>query len=494
MVEHFTPVGLFRVGYQEVRKFVLSFLTHRITFFLLIGLAVVLGLAFRVYNLIHSGFFFYDEGLYLQHNLLPLELISYHPPQGLSQWFKALSVYFKMALGSGKFLWFLLIDSRALFGGLYQWSYAKVLACGLGCAALPLTYLFAKQFYRSKNVALLAMAIMAFLPGAVFYSRIGLQEALSIVLVLGGLYLYVFPRAFAWRTALSGLCLALAYFSNYRLLMLPFLVFVVEVWASYAQFQKFDVRKFVWFCLTFAGCVILLGSAFDGASIRVVFAWIFHQQDMASSQFAWINFLSYPYYLFRLETWLFGCLFFANAWFVYKKRWNVLLPCVIVMAQMFVFSFPSEKGARYIAVVLPFAAMSVAFLLHTLSELRFQYAKGLTITLGGILFFGMGFQSVQLVQASSAHEAIMKDFTGKVFSSQEMVSGLYARRQNRVLPVPRTFSILLEQYSKGYRFLILDPQSYVSLVAEAKFTLQLRDYLVFIDKFAHPDKVYHHMN
>ena len=501
-MEYLTPLDLPCPQDQKVISMLISFNLRnpRNIFFAIIAMALAFGVVLRLYNLLGSGFFFYDEGLYLNYDLPALEWIHKNHPQGIADNWRVFLIYLKMALGSGKSLWFLVLDSRFLFRGIHAWGFAKAAACFFGLVALPLTYAFAKRFYRSKDVALLAVGLMALLPGAVFYSRIALQEAFSTALVLAGLYVYLFSRRFERRVILSGVILAAAFFSNYRLLMLPFLVFVAEGWIAFSQKKAFQVRQYVWFCIAFLSCVVLIGSAFDAANMKVVFSWVFHQEQMASEQFSWVNLLSYPYYLFRLETWPFAFCFFSGVVYViWRRRWVLFLPAILVLAQMSVFSLTSEKGARYIAVVLPFVCMVVAYvLLSVWEDVGRHWRVGVMFFTAGVLVF-LAVKSVQLVQASSAHEKIVQELLSrgpdvKFFSSQELVDVLYLENKNNVQEVPRDFQKFSEEFGKGFRYLILDPQSYVSLTQGPKFTKGLRDYLSFIDGFQVPVRIYPHMN
>jgi hypothetical protein len=463
-------------------------------------IAVFAGLFLRFWNLGHSGFFFYDEGLYLSFDLPHLELIRLSPPQGVSQNWSAFLFYLKNALASGKSLWFLVIDSRFLLGGIHNWAFAKYAAAFFGILSLPLVYAFARRFYGSKEVALLSVGIMALLPGMVFYSRIALQEALSIFLVLAGLYFYFFPRAFGWRTFVSGLIMGAAFLSNYRLLMLPVIVLVVELWFSLIEKKGGGLRKYIWFSVTFFSCVILIGNLLDAANSRVIFAWVFHQEQMAGGQFLWVNLFSYPYYLFRLETWPFALFFFGNIYFVVRKRWEMILPLVMVLAQMAVFSLTAEKGARYLAVMLPFAVMGVAALVWELLRDGHKTVRVAAFIMGLLMVCGLSARSFDLAKVVSAHEEAVKYLQAskgedvKFFSSQEQVDVLYLRDRRNVKAVAHTFPDLLVSYEKGFRTLLLDPQAYVSLCHGEKFTSPLRDYLAFIDGNMQPVKTFRYMN
>ncbi|MBF0388194.1 MAG: phospholipid carrier-dependent glycosyltransferase [Candidatus Omnitrophica bacterium] len=460
---------------------------------------VLLGIVLRFVNLRESGFFFYDEAFYLRHNLPVLEFINRINLQTWSDRFTALEHYLRSALASGKSLWFIAMDSRYLWGGLYDLMFPKVLAACFGVLALPLAYLFARRYYRSREVALLSVALMAILPGLVFYSRIGLQEALSVCLVLAGFYFYLFHRQPGWKTLAAGIFLAAAFFANYRLIVLPALVFCVELWEGLALKKGINWRRFVWFALTFFGCVVLVGNLFDAANTRVIFAWVFHQEDMAGASFSWVNLFSYPVYIFLMETPLFGAAFFAGVYLTLRKSREYALPIVLVLAQMLIFSLPSEKGARYLCVMLPFAVMSVAYFLLSayslLNDAQRKYWLGFTVVM--VLF--MLVKTVELASAHSDYEPAVQFIEehvpgARILATQDQVLGLYVRPYSRVMPVPANFDKLVPLYAKGYRYLVIDPQAYVGLANGVRFRTDLRDYLAFIDRRMTPVKTFPHMN
>ncbi|MBF0486132.1 MAG: hypothetical protein HQL16_06435 [Candidatus Omnitrophica bacterium] len=460
---------------------------------------VVLGVILRLYNVRASGFFFYDEGFYLHHNLPVLEFIHSHVLRTLDDKARAAWYYFHSALGSGKSLWFFIMDSRALWGGLYDWGFPKLAACFFGLLTIPLVFLFSRRYYGSSLVAITATALFAVFPGAVFYSRIGLQEAFSTFLVLGGFYLYIFPRAFGWRTFAAGVVLAAAFFSNYRLIMLPLSVLVCEFVASRADGRGISWRKYIWFTVVFAACVVGVGNLCNGANTTVIAMWVFHQGAVAGGEFAWINFLSYPYYMFRLETWFLALAFFASAYFLIQRRWNIAIPLALAFFHMLFFSLPSEKGARYIAVMFPFIAMGVAFTLKTLWDVSDDTKRKVLVAFAIVMVAMMSAKAVQLAQASSDHQKVvsylhLKDPQIKFMSSQEMVDDLYVFPHDQVKPIPPRFEDFVALYTKGYRYLVLDPQAYVSQVEKHKFTVPLRSYLSFIDANVEPVKIFPHMN
>lgn len=469
-------------------------------FYWVCALAVLAGVFLRFFHLRESGFFFYDEAFYLRHNLPILEFIQKNLPQTLNDRWIALQLYLRSALGSGKSLWFLVMDSRFFFGGLHDWMLPKVIAACFGVLSLPLAYMFARRYYADKAVALLAVALMAIMPSMVFYSRIGLQEALSVCLVLSGMYLYLFNRGLNLRTLLAGIVLAAAFFSNYRLIVLPALVFCAEAWEGVALKKGFDLRKYVWSTVAFMACVVVVGNLLDGANTRVIFAWVFHQEDIAGASFSWINLLSYPFYLLLLDTALFAGAFFAGIWFFAKRGREKALPFVLVLAQMVIFSLPSEKGARYLCVMLPFAVMSVSFMLISIYQsLPREIHRRCVLGFAALMSLLMVVKSVELMLARSDYEPALamvdKHVPGaKILSTQDQVHGLYAAPSSRVKPVPMSFERLLPLYNDGYRYLIVDPQVYVGMSAGVRFKPELRDYMSFVDKQLKPVAEFDHMN
>lgn len=463
------------------------------------AVVILAGISMRFFRITEPDFVFYDEGYYLNWNRPLGEIMTGRELKG-EDVTRAFHAYLNRSFASGKTLWFLLVDSRYFWGSFYDLYVSRLLACLLGIATLGLTFLFARKFFDDLKIALLATALLAVLPSHVFYSRIGMQESLSTFLVLAGFYFYLFPSKFGWRTFGAGIMWGGAFFSNYRLIMLPVLMMFAEIYLSFANGRKPDIRKGVWVLLTFAACVILLGSFNKGENSFVIFSWIFHQADMAKESFNWINLFSYPYYLFRLDTALFGLAFFANFYLVTKKAWKPLFPALLVCLQMLVFSFASEKGARYLCAVLPFAAMSAAYVLDRVLESRdARMAKGAMIFLGLMVLF-MGHRSLLLAQSRSSYRDSARLLSAavpgvKYLSTQSYVQNLYAKNTRAVVEPPAGLEAMLSRYQNGYQFLVICPQAFVSMTDDRqRFTPALRGYLGFIYSHFTPERVYEHFS
>ena len=265
--------------------------TQKKIFIGIIILLVLAGSGMRLNNIATNDFVFYDEGYYLNHNRKFAQIVADFYPKDLGEFWKAFYAYIRFSLASGKALWFAMVDLRIFWGGMNVWFYPKVVSSFFGVMTLVLTFFFARKFYNSLTVGAIAAALLALLPSHVFYSRVGLQEAFSTFLVLGGFYLYIFPRKFGWKTFLAGILFAAAFFANYRLIMLPVLIAFAELWLSVSDGKRPNFRKYLWAILTFFSCVFLIGNIDDGQNTIITFAWMFHQTHMAESKFDLINFI-----------------------------------------------------------------------------------------------------------------------------------------------------------------------------------------------------------
>ena len=465
--------------------------------FILLGV----GIFMRFHNITKDDFFLYDEGYYLNYNHLFVNLWTYAPPSDWDEWKQSLLVWFRFSMASGKALWFLLIDSRIFFGGLKVFFFPRVVSAIAGSLALWVTYLFSKKIFNSKWVGILSAVFLAILPSHVFYSRLAFQEALSTVFFISGFYFYVFPQQLNRRTFISAVLLVGAYFTNYRLVIIPALVAFCEFITSVTAKRRPDFRKYVWHTLTFLFFIIMIGNIDMKENALVTYSWMLHQADMAQEQLSFINVFSYPYYLFTLESFWFGLLFLGNIYYGYKKEWPKIFPFAMVCFQMMIFSLTAEKAARYLCVVTPFMAMAVASLLVDFIEQK----KEMTLRVAGIILCLLTtatllLKSNQIVFARSDYKPsieylLANDPNAKILSTQPWVQNLYVTNKKNVQECPHKFEQFLAYYTKGFRYLILCPQSYISWTKDEKrFTPQLETYLGFIATQVKPAKTFSHLD
>ena len=462
---------------------------------------ILAGFALRFYNITLSDFVYYDEGYYLNYTRIFSRLFAVHPPQTFSESLQAAYAFLRICMASGKSLWFLIADSRIFFGAAEAWFVARVWAAVFGAATLVLAYFFARRYYESSWEGWLTAAVLAVVPSHVFYSRIGMQEALSTFLVLLGFYFYLFPRRFGGRTLVSGGIFALAFFANYRLIVSPAFVAVAEGWLAVSRREWPDVRKYFWFVLIFLCGVFLIGNIDEGKNTLVTFSWMFYQTRLAGEAFDPVNFLSYPYYLFRLDNIFFAAFFFLNLFFV-RERSEKQLPFLLAVAAMIIFSLPGEKGARYLCVMYPFMAMSVAAALVTVVRKYSSQPFRLAFVFFFLLMLAMMTRtSMAIAGIRSDYRTAVEYLTAKAgadikfLSTQPYVQNLYVRDPGQVRSAPRGFENLMQELSAGYRYLVIDPQAYISWTAnDERFRTELDGYLGFVVKNTRPVKVFDHFN
>ncbi|HYG52124.1 MAG TPA: hypothetical protein VD905_14530, partial [Flavobacteriales bacterium] len=336
------------------------------------------------------------------------------------------------------------------------------------------------------------------LPSHVFYSRLGMQEALSTFLFLCAFYLYVFSRGTGLRLFASALVLSFVFFTNYRMIIAPVYVILAEIWLSLEQRRPIDLRRLVWFVLVFYGAVFCIGGINGGQNTYVTFAWMFHQADQASGQRHWLNFFSFPYYVFALENFFFGLMFFSSFYLTLRKKWEKLLPWMVVIAQMALFSFAAEKGARYMCVVLPFMAMAAAHSASFFSapEQRFKKAAVVVVALS---LLGLAGKSVELTRSGTDYGEAVRyilsmDPQARIISTQPLVEALYLPNERAIVECPKELSSLLALSDQGYRYLILDPQAYISWTSSGQRFTPLLGFLALIRENVLPLRIFPHLN
>ncbi|HPN88575.1 MAG TPA: phospholipid carrier-dependent glycosyltransferase [Candidatus Omnitrophota bacterium] len=467
----------------------------------ILGILIIVGVFMRFHRIAENQFFFYDEGLWLNAGRPFVELIQRNPAKDLGEFFKILQVSGSFALSSAKSLWLFISNLRGFFFSNPQdWYFTRLVSAFFGVLSIGMTYLLARRYYQSKNVALLSAAILALLPSHMFYSRLALQESLSLFCFLVGVYFYLSSRGMNGRTFVSSFFLSLVFLSNYRMIIIPVIMGFCELFISFSDKKKFDIRKYVYNTVTFLAIIFLLGSLDKGKNTYITFAWMFHQSHLAQGHFSWVNLFSYPYYLFKLESVFFGLFFFANLYFLWKKKWAYLLPFALSLFLMVLFSFPQEKGVRYLCVVFPFMAMAVAYMIDVLYQGKKVFYKPLIAALVVIMFGQHLLKSREIIlfktdYATSIQDVLNKDPKAKFLSTQEMIQKLFVLNSKDVIEASNNFGVLLKSYQDGYRYFILDPQAYVSLTEDKlRFSSQLAGPIEFIFKNMPPYKTYPHFS
>lgn len=463
---------------------------------------ILTGCVMRLWHIDRHEFIHYDEGLYLNYNRALGELIDANYPLTTQDLLRAFRIYLRTSLASGKVLWHLVSDLRIFFGKVDALYIPRIISAVFGVLSLFLVYCFASRFFRSKRIAWLSAALLAVLPSHVFYSRLGMQETMCTCLLLIAFYFYFFPRKFSWKSIVAGVFFGLAFFSNYRLIILPALIGVGEIWLCFAEQRPFDVRKYVWTVTVFLIMVFGVGGLlFGGVNTFFVFAWIFHQRHLASPEFDVINFLSYPYYIFRLEHWTFGLMFFGSVFLFRRKRLRELMPFVLVIANMAAFSLPEEKGVRYMCVMYPFMVMSAAYVIDRVFGLlttrprRFFWGSFIVVMTWLLMI-----QSYHLAQGTSSYDdstafLLTQNPDVKFLSSQEEIHRVFVPDPEQVKIVPPSLAGLFRDHADGYDYLIIEPQAYLALTqTKRRFEPELVGHYEYFRRHIQPVRVFDHFD
>ncbi|MEI7998245.1 MAG: glycosyltransferase family 39 protein [Candidatus Omnitrophota bacterium] len=463
-----------------------------------LGLLVVcIGLFIRFWRITDNQFLFYDEGMYLGYNRNFLDLVTANPPKSIHELFIILGLMFKTALGTAKALWFFLLNLRVFFVGSQDWYFARIISAVAGVLTIILTYFFANRYFQSRKIAIFSVIFLTFLPSHVFYSRLGMQESLSALLFLSALYLYLFYKPLSLLTLISALLLSFLFLTNYRMIISPIFIIAIEIFEANKNREAINWKKLWVHIAVFSFVVFFIGSLYKGINRYVTFGWMFHQAQEAQGQRNLISFFSYPYYVIALEGVLFAYLFWENIYLIFRKQWLKLLPFILVLLQMAIFSFAAEKGARYLCVVLPLMTMAAAVSVER--HLDSSYKK-YVIPLIVLVCLIMGIQSLRIANSSTDYAqavalVLNHDPKAKILSTQALTEALYIQNENDIKECPKNSGDFVELYKAGYHYLILDPQAYISWTKDAqRFSPPLIDFLEFIHANVPPIATLKHLN
>lgn len=463
---------------------------------------IACGVILRLYRITDNNFFYYDTGMFLNTGRALFAPYVGDATHGAAGFLSLLGHWLTFIFQTDRPVWQAIVDARGLWGGLEAWGYIRLVSAVAGLATLVVTYTFASRFFGSRMIALGSAALLAVLPGHVFYSRVGMAESVTTFFYMMGFYFYMFPRVLGPRTFLAGLFFVCAFFSNYRLFILPALVACVELFLAFAEHRYPDVKKWACQMAVFTAFVLVAVLMPGGAYYHIASSWIMHQFGLAKAHFDWFNVLSYPYMFFRLETPLFAGLFFASFWLVIKKKWDVLMPLFIAVLQIGIFTFSSDKASRYIAAIQPFMAMTVAFLLvHFMRDGASRQIKNGAMILAALTGLMLFYKASALPQANSAYADAVNyidqvDPASGIVATQPQVINLFVKNIRRVVPCPAiNDAIFMKLPQSGYRYLVLDPQAYVSWTKnQVNFSGELAGAPGFFDTQVPPEKTFPHMN
>jgi len=471
---------------------------HKFLSYTLISTVIFTGLFFRFYHISDNQFLFYDEGMYLGYNRAFLNLVANNPAHDINEFGIILGIMFKTALTTAKALWFFILNLRVFCLGPQAYFFARWVSAISGLATVILLFFWVRRYFNSQRIAILSALLLLILPSHVFYSRLGMQEALSTLLFLSAIYLYMFNERVRWPFFVSAFLLACVYFTNYRMIIAPVFIAFIEFFSFFTS-RKIRWVKIAVYLALFYGIVFSTGSLYGGVNNHVTFAWMFHQAQDNGGGFNPVNFFSFPYYVFALEGFFFACFFWGNIYLFRFKERSKLLPFCLVILQMLIFSFAPEKGARYLCVVLPFMAAAAAVIIDDCAQ-RYEASRVWVLTMASLAVVGMIYLSGSIAMARTDYENAVRFITGHdpqavIVSTQPLVEGLFLDEDKQIIACPKDLYSLAMMYKQGARYLILDPQAYITWTSNGRrFSPPLEDFLEIVLKSVPPLETFPHLN
>ncbi len=474
----------------------------KLSIIVVIILSITLGIFFRFYQINQNKFFFYDEGMWLNVGREIVDLIDKKPPQSLGEYFSVTKILFKIAINTAKSLWAFISLFRGVILESGDFYFTRLVSAIFGTLTILVTYILANNIYKKRSIAVLAAVILALLPTHIFYSRLGIQEALTTFLFTLGTYYYLSSNKLSYRVFISGILFSLVFFSNYRTIILPVFIVFLEFYLSFAEKSKFNLRRYMWNTVTFAAVIILVGNLYNGANTKITFAWMFYQNYLSQGHRSILNLLSYPYYLYKLESIFLFVFFFSNTYLLFKGKYKETFPFVFIIFLMLIFSLPQEKGVRYLCIGLPLIAIASAYAINYFYNNMKGIKCGNYIVMGlaAFMFVNHLAKDFNIINFSADYESSVNlikrnDPAGKILSTQYQVQRLYVKNKKEVMEAPNSTQLLMLLYKQGYHYLVIDPQAYISFNRDNKrFDSNLLSYMEFAKKEVKPIKVYPHFS
>jgi len=117
-----------------------------------------------------------------------------------------------------------------------------------------------------------------------------------------------------------------------------------------------------------------------------------------------------------------------------------------------------------------------------------------------LAFLAMIYLSASLALARTDYEEAVHFITDHdpqavIVTTQPLVEGLFMADDKRMLPCPNDLFSLVNLYKQGARYLILDPQAYISWTTNGRrFSPPLKDFLETTLKDVAPINTFPHLN
>ena len=122
-------------------------------------LAIVVGIGLRFFRITENTFVFYDEGMWLLQGRDLVEAMETAGEAGKPSSGRLIEAAFHLSLRTGKALWAFMSMLRGFFVGADGFFFTRIISAVDGTVTIGLTFLFARRFYASTTVGLLAAVV-----------------------------------------------------------------------------------------------------------------------------------------------------------------------------------------------------------------------------------------------------------------------------------------------------------------------------------------------
>lgn len=373
----------------------------------------------------------------------------------------------------------ILLTLTSVFFGLKHVLGAVHSAC-YGMGTIVLTGWLGHRL-AGRSAALLSAAWIAFEPYHVFYSRIGLHETDSMLVLLAGS-----SAVFLWHETrrpryllYSGLLLTLALGTSYRLLI-PILIMICSI--TPGRICDFDIKK------TLRGwAVFLAGVAISAAFLELSYRLIFSPDYLWSQPPSYLALLkkkfispessfdlAYPWFYFgmfiRFDGWFPTLLAMAALIYLpWKRNFQAVVVFLMFVLPFALFSMTSTRLARTPTGLLPWSALAVGMawtdFRSVTGKLRKPFRCIVTGGIWGAVLLSFGLQWPSILKIQSGYRPVIEYLNSKgqhrCLATMKPIFAFYMGRENVDDPADTVDGLCRQVGETGVRYMCLDWQKFV---------------------------------
>ena len=345
----------------------------------------------------------------------------------------------------------------------------KYLSAGLGMGGIVMTFLLAKELYRSRAVGLLSALFLAVSSFHVFYSRLVLPDAGAMFFMLSGAWIYAEKSRRGWGyAALAGSCFGAAILIHYRVAFVA--IFIVFLEMRNRRERGKSIRGTIQRSAAFAVSALTVMALFELCARMVLNlsyfeALAYYVHRYSGCAFEPFAFFAYLYFVYLYDGPVIVLLMAASLLF-----WKAKYPtgfiaffvfCCLGLISAAVFKFP-----RVMSPLLPFIAILCAVTCaNVYGAVKSAFLKRTVAVAIGLALVWNCFNAFQEV---SRWEAGIKDAagwlrhhagknSGIIATNHVMLSGYVPQRPIIYFNYHTHKEQLADYVRMGVRYAVIDP-------------------------------------